>query len=161
MRTALAILLEAALSAAFAGLAGCGRADEGGENVATNSGADADAQADGSDAANEAEAGNASPDAGGDAGDAATGDAPSNAADGSDADAASGPDDAAADGADSDAPALGPGATCAVNADCESGLCKEVWPGQDPICVLSCRSQLDCAQAAGFFCGPSGSRVGC
>jgi len=132
-----------AVTVAAAAIAGCG---VGGGNA---SGGDA-----GHDAANAptdaAVHGDARNDDGGgaEAGPDTAGDAP-------------GAGEAGADAAP-DAAALGLGVPCGADADCASGLCKPVVPGQSAICVRPCQAQADCAQASGFFCEPiaAGSTAG-
>lgn len=47
------------------------------------------------------------------------------------------------------------GATCTQDAECISGACKPVGSGGSSICVVSCRSQADCAGLpGGLYCEP-------
>jgi hypothetical protein len=50
----------------------------------------------------------------------------------------------------------GAGATCNLDGDCASGLCRQVVPGGLPACVVPCAGQADCASLPNgyFYCEP-------
>jgi hypothetical protein len=104
------------------------------------------------------------------AGDAATdssgvpGDADDNDVTGTDSDATADadqtdvtePDDATSDGAPEAASGLPFAASCAVNGDCESGLCYS-YPSKGMRCTMSCGSPAECpASSPAPGCNPKG-----